>query len=258
MISEFRKEKVPFTQVANEVLNSPQLSFKAKGLYAYLFSKPDGWDFSSERIQKDSSDGRDSVRGALKELEEYGALQRKRHGDGKMEYLLKYAIQRRETRPRVDDPKTGNPSVGKTHSGKTRHVSNKDGENNKEEESNTYSPGAEAPEVEKVDILEKAEKKANEVNELIDCFSDVNPSFDRFFKNKTQRGAIHNLLKIHPQEKIKRVIGVLKQTNRVAYLPTITTPLQLEEKWASLESGLIKYKMKLQSENKPKGKPVTI
>ena len=35
------KQNVPFTMVANEVLKDPKLSFKAKGLYAYLFSKPD-------------------------------------------------------------------------------------------------------------------------------------------------------------------------------------------------------------------------
>lgn len=51
-----------FTTVPNSVLNDPRLSWKSKGLWAYIQSKPDGWDFSSERIAKDSADGVESVR----------------------------------------------------------------------------------------------------------------------------------------------------------------------------------------------------
>jgi len=51
-----------FTIVPNELINDKSVSFKAKGLYAYIHSKPNGWEFSSERIAQESSDGRDSVR----------------------------------------------------------------------------------------------------------------------------------------------------------------------------------------------------
>jgi len=33
---DFKKDKIPFTQVSNAVLYDNNLSFKAKGLYAYL------------------------------------------------------------------------------------------------------------------------------------------------------------------------------------------------------------------------------
>ena len=62
--------------VANEVLKDKNLSFKAKGLYAYLFSKPDKWDFSSTRMVLETTDGRKAIMGMLTELEESGYLKR--------------------------------------------------------------------------------------------------------------------------------------------------------------------------------------
>ena len=62
--------------VPNEILNNPELSLKAKGLFAYLQSKPDGWKFSVERIAKQTKEGADAVRSAIRELEEKGYLRR--------------------------------------------------------------------------------------------------------------------------------------------------------------------------------------
>ena len=68
-----------FTTVQNSIINCPNLSIKAKGLYLYLFSKPDDWDFCESRIAKDHKDGRDSVRSGIKELICAGLIQRIRH-----------------------------------------------------------------------------------------------------------------------------------------------------------------------------------
>ena len=51
------------------------------------------------------------------------------------------------------------------------------------------------------------------------------------------------MLETHGAEKLSKVIGLLPKTNKMAYMPTITTPVQLEDKWASLESNLIKKKV---------------
>jgi len=68
--------KNKYGQVPNEILNNPELSFKAKGLFAYLQSKPDGWAFSIERIAKQAREGKDAIRSAIQELEKFGYLQR--------------------------------------------------------------------------------------------------------------------------------------------------------------------------------------
>lgn len=68
--------KTKYGVVPNHILNNALLSFKAKGLFAYLQSKPADWSFSVERISSDTNDGRDSVRSGLHELEKAGLLKR--------------------------------------------------------------------------------------------------------------------------------------------------------------------------------------
>lgn len=112
------KQSIGFTQVDNILLNDSDLSFKAKGIYSYLYSKPDGWDFSSDRIANDSMDGVDSVLSGLRELEKTGYLERKRLKTGKVSYFLKCQIGKK--------PNRENPCQGIYPTGKTQGISNKD------------------------------------------------------------------------------------------------------------------------------------
>ncbi len=86
---------------------------------------------------------------------------------------------------------------------------------------------------------------------VIDSFKEVNSSFGKWYANKTQRSAIARLIKIHSLEKVLSVIKILQKSNRIPYFPVITTPIQLEDKWSSLESALIKKKVELE-DKKPK------
>ncbi len=67
-----------YTQVHNSVVNCSELSAKAKGIYLYLYSKPDDWNFSEKRIADDFTDGKHSINGAIKELIKVGLLERTR------------------------------------------------------------------------------------------------------------------------------------------------------------------------------------
>jgi hypothetical protein len=81
-------DSVPYTQIANELLNFKNLSFKAKGIYAYLYSKPTDWDFAANRIALDGLDGREAILSGLKELIDAGYLTRRKMPDGRMEYEI--------------------------------------------------------------------------------------------------------------------------------------------------------------------------
>ena len=87
------------------------------------------------------------------------------------------------------------------------------------------------------------------VNLLIAKFEQVNPSYQRFFANKTQRAALERLLARHGPEKLGKIIELLPKTNQAQYAPTITTPLQLEDKIASLVAFLTREKIK--DDNEP-------
>lgn len=72
-----------FTTINNDILNDTELSFKAKGLFSYLWSLPDNWVYYETEVAKHSTDGRGSVRSGLKELEEKGYLKRGRERNEK-------------------------------------------------------------------------------------------------------------------------------------------------------------------------------
>lgn len=65
-----------FTMVSNHVLRNENLSLKAKGLYAYMWSLPDSWDYSVAGLTKVLKEGKSAINEALKELEHEGYLVR--------------------------------------------------------------------------------------------------------------------------------------------------------------------------------------
>lgn len=80
------------------------------------------------------------------------------------------------------------------------------------------------------------------IPEVINLFEKfVNPACKRYYKNTTQREAAKDLIKIHGFERLQFLIEkTLPKTNGIKFLPTITTPLQLVERYATLESGVRK------------------
>lgn len=77
-----------YSVVANAGLQDPRLSFQAKGMLAYLLTKPDDWDLRIDDLLTTGPDGLRVVRSALKELASCGYVKRekKRSGTGKIEW----------------------------------------------------------------------------------------------------------------------------------------------------------------------------
>lgn len=121
---DFRKDKIPFTQVANDVLNDSKLSAKAKGIYAYLYSKPEGWNFAIDRIKDDFSDGRLAINTGLRELEKEGYLLRQKEKTGRVVYLLKSQMTKIDIRGIKPDDE--NRNLRKPQSAEIDTISNKD------------------------------------------------------------------------------------------------------------------------------------
>lgn len=89
---KIQKLNVPFAQVPNELLCDKNISLKAKGLWAYIQSKPNDYDFSSERIVEETKEEVRGIQNTLKELEEAGYLKRDRQQNGKVDYVLIFPI----------------------------------------------------------------------------------------------------------------------------------------------------------------------
>ena len=105
-----------FTQIPNEWVRDSRLGFKAKGVLLYLLSHKSGWKTSIEHLASVAHDGRDSIRTAIKELEDCGYLVRIRHREaGKLahaEWHLKdpFAVESESEKPTVEKPMLENPT----------------------------------------------------------------------------------------------------------------------------------------------------
>ena len=65
-----------YTVMSRSHLRDKELSLKAKGLMSLMLSLPEDWDYSVKGLAALSKDGRESIIGAIKELEERGYLVR--------------------------------------------------------------------------------------------------------------------------------------------------------------------------------------
>ena len=86
-MNKLRKPTSDFTIIPNALLRDPTVSFKAKGLYALLFSKPDDWVYIEDALLKECLDGRDSFRSGLKELGEAGWIRKEQVRDKQGNFL---------------------------------------------------------------------------------------------------------------------------------------------------------------------------
>src|SRR5699024_8963784 len=78
MSSIFRiKKNDNFVVMDKAFLNNPKLSWKAKGILAFMLSKPDDWTFYIDELIKHSTDGERSFRSGFKELTDNGYVKRK-------------------------------------------------------------------------------------------------------------------------------------------------------------------------------------
>lgn len=64
--------KNKFTIVPNYILQQRNISLRAIGLYSKLSSLPDNWEFTESGLYTLVKDGKDSIKTAIKELEELG------------------------------------------------------------------------------------------------------------------------------------------------------------------------------------------
>lgn len=77
----------PYVMLNKTCLDDEALSLKAKGLHAYLMSKPDDWKVRLGQLIKAHRDGKDSINSALSELQESGYIvrhQQERGNNGQM------------------------------------------------------------------------------------------------------------------------------------------------------------------------------
>ena len=99
-----------YTVIDNHVIQDTNLSWKAKGLFVYLWSQSDEWNFYEKEVVRHSSDGISGLRSGLAELEKHGYLKRERK---RSKGQVKESIWTLSETPNLDFLRQGKPDLEK-------------------------------------------------------------------------------------------------------------------------------------------------
>lgn len=129
-MNKIKKKNSNFTQVSNALLRDKNISFKAKGLFCYMFSMEDNWNFTMQSIATQQKDGLDSIKSAMDELKLFGYVKYEKLPTGKGLYYL-------DDEPKVENPNVENPNLGKSTPIKNTNL-NKNNNNKSDEDFSSY------------------------------------------------------------------------------------------------------------------------
>lgn len=130
------KIRIPnkFGQTPNDLLNDSKISLKAKGLYGFMQSKPDNWEFSINGLKAELKEADDAIRSGLKELEIFGWLTRESFQNGKGQWDCDYTlnifpIENNKVltkKPYAEKPHTEKPHTESSVTGKPPYIIKKE------------------------------------------------------------------------------------------------------------------------------------
>ena len=141
-----------YVKITNDLVDDRTISWKAKGLFCHMASKPNHWNFTVASLASQFPDGKAAIFAALKELKERGWITYLKHSNGQGKYKLETSIEpesdnqyeampesdnRTETdqpqsdnRTKQGEPNSDNPYMGNRIVGKSDGISNTDALNN--------------------------------------------------------------------------------------------------------------------------------
>jgi hypothetical protein len=174
------EHKKNYTTVNNFITRDKRISWRAKGIWLYAFSRPDDWVFSEENIIDNAPEGRDAVRSALSELKEFGYLHKEYRKDGTKFAKAEWVFY--ETPKEIKEMFTadgfsvnGNPSTEIQETEASKGVSS-----GKNEAAHTYIPSTE--------ILSTDNKQQQQQVVVVEKdFSEEKSSLSRLVKSDVYR-----------------------------------------------------------------------
>lgn len=107
------KHEREYFYLSNDIVNNPDISWKAKGILAYLLSKPNDWKVYTNDIVDHSKDGETAVRAGINELIEHGYIVRyqDRVQNGKFGEWAYIVYESPVCHPDIENPDVDKPDV---------------------------------------------------------------------------------------------------------------------------------------------------
>ena len=148
MSTVFRVEKTAnYTVMSNTHLKDRRLSYKSKGLLSVILSLPPDWDYTITGLSVIAADGIDSVKTAIKELEQYGYVSRTQLRDerGRMAQNEYRVYENPTDNPDYVSPEQVTPKQDAPDDNAAEHKPNKSVPKKKSKCNFSVSPSAENP-----------------------------------------------------------------------------------------------------------------
>ena len=184
MPDSIKKFQIGFTQVPNWVLTANDISLKAKGLYCYLFSKPDGWQFHFSIIEQETKESKGQILSIIKELINAGYITRHQYNEnGRFGGMIYEFIDKSHIRK---EPCTEKSAYGHTPShNNNNNINNTDISNNTDSiEKNIVINNYIKKETKRKDFLPPTLQECVAYAKSMNCWVDLG---ERFYEWYTER-----------------------------------------------------------------------
>ena len=237
MSTVFRVEKTAnYTVMSNTHLKDRRLSYKSKGLLSVILSLPPDWYYTITGLSVIAADGVDSVKTAIKELEQYGYVSRTQLRDerGRMAQN-EYRVYENPT----DNPDYVSPEKGAPDDNAAEHKPNKSVPKKKSKRNFSVSPLAENPSTvtpiadnTQADTIKKLNKNILNTDKSIHSFTPAQEREDRIelidkgknisFSSVAEREIYGEIIRenISYEDKYARNIGERQQVDELVSIMT--------------------------------------
>ena len=125
------KKQRDYTTMDNTFLRDDTLSAAAKGVFAYLLFLPDDWTIYQSELCKHFSNGKDSLRKIINELEEHGYIikekvkgEKGRFGGYRYIIIEQPCLKDRDGKSATESPTSENPPLPNTNNNQILNKSN--------------------------------------------------------------------------------------------------------------------------------------
>jgi len=168
MSNSIKKPQTPFTQTPNSLLNDQSISLSAKGLFSFMLSKPDGWNFTLRGLSSQLKEGLAATSSAMNELKESGWITYRKFADGRGEYELHFSPQN----PNLENRDLADPNLEKPDMGFRNDLDNKE-ISKKEKRANAKSQHFSKPTLEAVTAFFAEKGYESEAEKFYDYYESV-------------------------------------------------------------------------------------
>ena len=137
-----------YVKIPNDLVDDSTISWKAKGLFCHMASKPDTWNFTVRSLASQFPDGKSAIFAALDELKERGWITFTKRANGQGKYKLETSLEpesdnqyeampesdnrteadqpQSDNRTKEGEPESDNPDLGYRTLRKSERISNTD------------------------------------------------------------------------------------------------------------------------------------